>query len=607
MKTIIAFALSVASLMGQGAFAPYPLQQPLSNSGQTLIGACLYTYATGTTTPLATYSNQGLTIANTNPIVLNAFGRAPAIFISPVSYKFVLGQRSVFNTCPATPGTVIWSQDPVFDEGQVALASLNTFIALLAGSTGSAQIGYKYSGGATAETVQARLRQRASVQDFGATTSDATGATNLAAFNACYAISDGCEATGARGTVYNLSGQFVMSRNSSAFTCAPGVVLQYVGTGLIDSVALVGSTSTFLYDQRFEGCTVIGNSHTTYAVHAQKTNHSVLSNLDIKDAITSALFIDENVANRFESISVSATTGSFAYVPVNGIEVKASNTTTIIEPVVEMGYLSGSGATTRGIYLHPGATNAEATTLMGGTSEGNDINIRLDTGSFDTVILNMDNEVSQVADILDNGNNTQIIGGLDDKLIHFGATAVGGSVTGNDTNNITIDAGAKQIRIQNTTYGNNFGVITDNGTCTVISQVRNASGGGFKANISGCTNQLGQTSADSTVMAGPVYNLVDGALNFCVDAGANNALTCTLTNPVTGSPIAEGTGNLRVSVELHHTLQAGANTLTFNGTTHPIVKISDGGNLTRAYVATGAGVTLSLIEYGGTAWLDPTQ
>jgi hypothetical protein len=57
-----------------------------------LAGGLIYTYAAGTTTPLATYiSANGLT-ANTNPIILDAAGRPPnEIWLNGgYSYKFVL-------------------------------------------------------------------------------------------------------------------------------------------------------------------------------------------------------------------------------------------------------------------------------------------------------------------------------------------------------------------------------------------------------------------------------------------------------------------------------------------------------------------------------------
>lgn len=66
--------------------------QFFSNTGQPLSGGMIYTYAAGTTAPAATYTSNAGNIANTNPIILDAYGRVPnEIWLTVgVSYKFVL-------------------------------------------------------------------------------------------------------------------------------------------------------------------------------------------------------------------------------------------------------------------------------------------------------------------------------------------------------------------------------------------------------------------------------------------------------------------------------------------------------------------------------------
>jgi hypothetical protein len=66
--------------------------QFFSNIGQPLAGGQIYTYSAGTTTPLATYTSISGNIANTNPIVLDAYGRVSnEVWLSVgSSYKFVL-------------------------------------------------------------------------------------------------------------------------------------------------------------------------------------------------------------------------------------------------------------------------------------------------------------------------------------------------------------------------------------------------------------------------------------------------------------------------------------------------------------------------------------
>jgi hypothetical protein len=70
------------------SLTPTPKQQIYGSDGNPLVGGKIYTYAAGTTTPLATYTDAGGLTANTNPIILNSLGQAN-IWLAPASsYKF---------------------------------------------------------------------------------------------------------------------------------------------------------------------------------------------------------------------------------------------------------------------------------------------------------------------------------------------------------------------------------------------------------------------------------------------------------------------------------------------------------------------------------------
>lgn len=66
--------------------------QFFDNNGNPLTGGKLYTYAAGTTTPLASYTTSAGTTAHTNPIILDAAGRVPSgeIWLASARYKFAL-------------------------------------------------------------------------------------------------------------------------------------------------------------------------------------------------------------------------------------------------------------------------------------------------------------------------------------------------------------------------------------------------------------------------------------------------------------------------------------------------------------------------------------
>lgn len=67
-------------------------QQFFDNNGVPLSGGLIYTYQAGSTTPFTTYTTYNGTIPNSNPIVLDASGRAPQeIWLQTgYNYKFVI-------------------------------------------------------------------------------------------------------------------------------------------------------------------------------------------------------------------------------------------------------------------------------------------------------------------------------------------------------------------------------------------------------------------------------------------------------------------------------------------------------------------------------------
>ena len=83
-------AVYLSSFGGAGA-------QFFDNNGVPLAGGLIYTYAAGTTTPQATYTSNSGSIAQANPIVLDASGRVPSgeIWLTQLLlYKFVLQTSS---------------------------------------------------------------------------------------------------------------------------------------------------------------------------------------------------------------------------------------------------------------------------------------------------------------------------------------------------------------------------------------------------------------------------------------------------------------------------------------------------------------------------------
>lgn len=90
--------------MATGQRFVLPNQFAVDPTGIPYAGGQLFFYASGTSTPLSTYSDQGLTTPNANPVVANASGLFGNIFLQSAAYKVVLEDSS---------GNQIWTMDPV--------------------------------------------------------------------------------------------------------------------------------------------------------------------------------------------------------------------------------------------------------------------------------------------------------------------------------------------------------------------------------------------------------------------------------------------------------------------------------------------------------------
>jgi hypothetical protein len=69
--------------------SPSPKMQFFTAAGTPLVGGKLFTYASGTTVPLATYTTSAATTENTNPVILDSRGEAN-VWFGPSRYTLVL-------------------------------------------------------------------------------------------------------------------------------------------------------------------------------------------------------------------------------------------------------------------------------------------------------------------------------------------------------------------------------------------------------------------------------------------------------------------------------------------------------------------------------------
>lgn len=74
-----------------------PIARIFTNAGAVGVGYKYFFYQTGTTTPVTTYQDDGLTVANTNPVISDANGRFPEIWYSDLSQLKLVVKDSLNN------------------------------------------------------------------------------------------------------------------------------------------------------------------------------------------------------------------------------------------------------------------------------------------------------------------------------------------------------------------------------------------------------------------------------------------------------------------------------------------------------------------------------
>jgi hypothetical protein len=166
--------------MPSAALSPAPKLQFFDTAGNPLTGGKVYTYAAGTTTPLATYADAGGVTTNTNPIILDVRGEA-GIWLDSAAYKFVLKSAA---------DTLIWTVDNITSTDGVkayVIGLLTAYEADVANTTdaakGDALVGFRQSNAAgvlanaVGRTVHQKLQEMISVFDFGAKGDGATDDT----------------------------------------------------------------------------------------------------------------------------------------------------------------------------------------------------------------------------------------------------------------------------------------------------------------------------------------------------------------------------------------------------------------------------------------------
>ena len=139
---VIAFVCLMAALaVGQVNYTPMPVpkMQFADSNGVPLAGGFVYTYAAGSSTPQATWTDYTGAVQSPNPIPLDSAGRA-AIFLGNLSYKFVV-QNSAYVTQWTVDGVspigAVLAAPPAIGSVTPGPVTATTVLAQLVNATGA--------------------------------------------------------------------------------------------------------------------------------------------------------------------------------------------------------------------------------------------------------------------------------------------------------------------------------------------------------------------------------------------------------------------------------------------------------------------------------------
>src|SRR4030095_2773008 len=96
---------------------PVAIQQFFDNNGDPLAGGKLSFYEAGTSTPTPAYADFNLTTPLSNPIILDAGGRPPELFLAALTYKQGLQDAN---------NVTLWTADNIVTPGSLRSVGSST-------------------------------------------------------------------------------------------------------------------------------------------------------------------------------------------------------------------------------------------------------------------------------------------------------------------------------------------------------------------------------------------------------------------------------------------------------------------------------------------------
>jgi hypothetical protein len=375
-----------------------PIARIFTNAGLVGVGYKYYFYQTGTTTPVTTYQNDGLTVANTNPVLSDANGRFPEIWYSDLSQLKLIVKDSNNNIVDGA------GADPV--GASASAISLNDFDVrptsywgLTAGTSTAFTLIANPTINAYANTqtfvvqphVDCGAAPTLAVDGLSALnwkkytqqgTKVAMKANDLRASQRYFCINDGVDIV-----CLNPSSLPLLSGSATALTIATGVVTLTNNSSsyVLDTEGAAATDDLDTINGGQDGQIVILNSanaarnvvikHNTGNIFNSQNNNATTRDITLDlttdfvvlryDSITSKWIV---ISSSFNNFVNSKTTNGYTYLPNGlimqwGLSSASSNNTTITFPVAfPTACLNASAISNADVTSESGNANIAATT-----------------------------------------------------------------------------------------------------------------------------------------------------------------------------------------------------------------------------------------------------
>lgn len=296
---------------------PNGKQQFFDASGKPLVNGKVFTYAAGTNNPKATFNDAAGAVANPNPLVLDARGEV-LVFWSGV-YKIVV-QDAAGNAVYTVDNyqAPVTATDLGADAGTDLISGtwfggVKAKLSALAGYLGASLIGFVQAGaGAIVRTIQDKLRERVSLDDFLSTPGVITQAEYDKAAARAQALNGILEVLGTYSTA-----SLNMAKSGLIVRCGSKTTITHTGVGqaLILDAGTVGS-GIFGFELRGRPL-VIGHAGTTDGCFIGALHHSKIK-VRVKDCVT-AFRVHFGVCSKYHLTCSVNEDGPFNITPSAGL------------------------------------------------------------------------------------------------------------------------------------------------------------------------------------------------------------------------------------------------------------------------------------------------